>query len=237
MAAERGHPGALQVPDRRPAEVVRDLAKQGRPSTRGPPRAPEALDRPPLAVEDPRDDLVRRALDSPRALALAVDDGPQGWEQREHAAVAVLRLPGLQPEPGVLEVHVLPLAGEKLVGDAPAGKVGDLSEGLKVFRQEDKPAVEVGFLEEACPRVALLQHRYVRATEQRAGDLGEPEHPLEGREFTVDSGVGGARLLAPHAVGQDAVRRDRAARLAPNVARKWATANWTRGHERRPFAW
>jgi hypothetical protein len=87
-----GHARALEVPDGRPAEVVRDAARQTGGLTGRQPRATEGFDRPPGAVEQAWDDRVRGLLHRQRSRPLTLQHGPQGGGERELAPFCVLGL-------------------------------------------------------------------------------------------------------------------------------------------------
>src|SRR5216683_6943569 len=53
--------------------------------------------------------IVRVAFSTARVRALPLQHGPQGGGEGKLAALRVLSLPGLQPQPAALEIHVDPL--------------------------------------------------------------------------------------------------------------------------------
>jgi len=220
MAADRGTPARSKVSHRRAPEVVRDPLRHLSGRAGGEPRPAEIPDGPAVAVEHPRDYLACRALELPRPPALPLEDRAERRCHREHPALPVLRLAGLEPEPAGLEVHVRPLAREELRADAPAGDIGDLGHRPERLGERGKHGTKLRRLEEALARVVLPEHRDVRPVRDLAGDLTQPEHALQCGELAVDGGVGGLRRLPYRHVRGDPVRRQVAGPRVAEVVRE-----------------
>src|SRR6202022_4733882 len=118
-------PPRLEVREGGATKVVGDSSRESRPPARPQPGPPERLDWPAGAVEQPGDDRPRRFLARQRALALALQHGPQGGRERKLPPLRVLGLTRLQPQPAAVEVDVRPLPRQNLRLPAPAGNVGD----------------------------------------------------------------------------------------------------------------
>lgn len=99
----------------------------------GSPRAVESLDGFSVAVKDARDDLAGRPLDGFGPLPLTFERLTKIGREGEPPPFPVLGLTRFQAEPAAGEIHVLPLPGEDLRADPPAGDVGDLGQGFDVL--------------------------------------------------------------------------------------------------------
>src|SRR5262249_51228700 len=122
------------------------------------PGASEVVYGPALAVEHPGDHAASLPLERLRSLPLRFEDGAEIGVEREHAALAVLRLARLETEPASGEVHGGPATREQLGGHAPACDVGDLGDGPQLLRQMLHDRTMLRQLEEPRPDVALLEH-------------------------------------------------------------------------------
>lgn len=140
-----GHTGSFEIPDRRPAEVMRDAKQldlprllgdylgEARLEARGQLSPTDGSDRPAATVKNPGHDAPGLLGDGLCPLPLALQDRPEFGREGEHATFAVLGLTWFEAEPAVLEIHVCPLASEEFGLDAPTRHVRDLEYGLEII--------------------------------------------------------------------------------------------------------
>ena len=113
-----GHPGPLEVPDRRPPEVVRDAARAPGRLARLGPCLPEAGDRLAATVKHPRQDQPPRPLARSVAARCASRAARSSGVMTNIRPSRVLRRPRLQPERPGREVDLPPLERRSSVGCA-----------------------------------------------------------------------------------------------------------------------
>ena len=99
----------LEVPHGGSPKVVRNPVRNSRRRAGRAPSPVEIPDRLSIPVKDPRHDERSRLLDRARDVALFHQEFAQPRGHREDPAVAVLRLPRLQPDPtAVAKINVRP---------------------------------------------------------------------------------------------------------------------------------
>lgn len=154
-------------------------------------------------MEDPRNDAAGLLLLRLRDGALRLERVAQLGRHHEDSALEVLGRAGVEADDPGLEVDLTPLECEHLAPDAPASDVGERDDGLRVGGRVGADGFVLAILEEAGPDVVLLQHRDVRGPVDLLALDRQGEHPLEGCELPIDSGVRRALRLARGLVGGD----------------------------------
>jgi hypothetical protein len=112
--------GALEVPHRRPSEVVQDASWDASRRTRLLPCLPEALEGPAAlrAMEHPRNDAAGLLLLRFRDGALRLERRAELGRHHEHSALEILGCARIQSDDARLEVDLAPLEGEHFAADS-----------------------------------------------------------------------------------------------------------------------
>ena len=180
-----GHSGPFQVPDGRSTKIVRNPTGTASLSTRRPPRLDEALDSDSIAVKYPWHDPSLE-LQSIRLDSLATKEVFKLVGEREDPRLTALGRARSQPELSPLPVYVRPLKRQYLGINSPAGVIGALDDGGNWGGEMPTDRVKLFAVKETGSRRCLGQQRNVWPTSEFLVLDGQVEHPLQGRQLSVD---------------------------------------------------
>ena len=137
---------------------------------------------------------------------LRLEQRAQVVGHRKHAALAVLRRAGVEPDLAGREVDLPPFERQHLDCDAPAGDVGELDDGLQRRRQMCARRPRTARARRIPVRVLSSRSiGNVRPVQQLARLDRESEDPLQDRQLAIDLGV--ADVADPLALALDRGRR------------------------------